>query len=383
MPWTQSSATDMRIQFIADYRRGHFSFAELCSRYGISRKTGYKWVERYELEGPGGLVDRAHRTQHCPHTTPRRVQEALLEERRHHPTWGAEKLLTLVGRAHPRWRLPSCSTAHEILKRHGLVKRRRRRAHFAHPGHVLAQPTEPNVVWTTDFKGEFRTRDRIYCYPLTILDLHSRYLIECRGCLNTAYLSVRPWFERCFREYGLPLFLRSDNGSPFAAHSRGRLTRFSIWLIHLNVIPQLIEPAKPQQNGAHERMHRTLKDETTHPPERTCAAQQRRFNEFRCTYNTIRPHKSLDQRTPAELYQPSPRPFPRRLPQIEYPEHFDVRRVSLAGTIRWKGRFLSVSSVLGHEYVGLEAIDNGIWALYFGPVRLGTLDERTFQITDL
>jgi transposase InsO family protein len=373
----------MRIQFIADYRRGLFSFAELCRRYGVSRKTGYKWVERYELEGAAGLDDRSHRTRQCPHATTMRVQEALLEERRRHPTWGAEKLLILLRRAHPLWRLPSCSTAHEILKRHGMVTRRRRHAHFAHPGQALVPANEPNAVWTTDFKGEFRTRDRVYCYPLTILDLHSRFLIECKGCLNTSYRSVRPCFERRFREFGLPLYLRSDNGAPFAAHSRGRLTRFSVWLIHLGVIPQLIEPAQPQQNGAHERMHRTLKSDATRPPERNCSAQQRRFNEFRTTYNTIRPHQSLDQRTPAELYQPSPRSFPRRLPTVEYPEHFDVRRVSLAGTIRWKGRFISVSSVLGHENIGLEAIDNGIWALYFGPVRLGTLDERTFTVTDL
>src|SRR5512134_300724 len=372
----------MRVQFIADYQRGLFSFAELCRRYGISRKTGYKWIDRFEREGSGGLMDRSHRTKQCPHATTKQVREALLELRRKYPRWGAEKLLTLLARAHPRWRLPSCSTAHDILVQNGLVTRRRRRAHFAHPGHVLAPPRAPNEVWTTDFKGEFRTRDQHYCYPLTVLDLYSRFLLDCRARLDTSYRGVRPIYEHLFREYGLPQRIRSDNGTPFAAHSRGRLTRLSVWWVHLGIVPELIQPAHPQQNGAHERMHRTLKADATRPPERNRFAQQRRFNEFRDVYNTIRPHQSLDQRTPAELYAPSPRPFPRRLPSVEYPDHFEVRRVALNGNIRWKGRFLAVSSVLGHEDIGLEAIDNGIWALYFGPVRLGTLNDRTFTITD-
>jgi transposase InsO family protein len=373
---------EMRVQFIADYKRGLFSFAELCRRYGVSRKTGYKWIDRFEREGGAGLVERSHRTNHCPHATTPEVREALLELRRKYPRWGAEKLLTLLAHAHPSWRLPSCSTAHEILRRHGLVTRRRRRPHFAHPGHVLAPPREPNEVWTTDFKGEFRTRDQRYCFPLTVLDLYSRFLLDCSARLDTSYRGVRPIYERLFREYGLPQRIRSDNGPPFAAHSRGRLTRLSVWWVHLGIVPELIQPAHPQQNGAHERMHRTLKEDATRPPERNRVAQQRRFNEFRDTYNTIRPHQSLDQRTPAQLYEPSLRPFPRRLPPVDYPDHFEVRRVALNGNIRWKGRSLSVSSVLGHEPIGLEAIDNGIWALYFGPVRLGTLDDRTFTITD-
>jgi putative transposase len=382
MPWTQASAPDMRLQFIADYHRSLFSFADLCRRYGISRKTGYKWVERYQREGPTGLLDRTHRTRACPHATPAPVCDALLELRRKFPTWGAEKLLTLLSEAQPSWPLPSISTAHEILKRGGLVKRRRRRTHFDHPGRPATVATEPNAIWTTDFKGEFRNRDHRYCYPLTVLDLYSRFLLDCRALPNTSARLSRPVFEKLFREYGLPLRIRSDNGSPFAAHSRGRLSRLSVWWVRLGIVPELIQPAKPQQNGAHERMHRTLKGEATRPPKKNLRAQQRRFDEFRNTYNTVRPHKALHQKRPANLYQPSPRPFPKRLPPLEYPDHFEVRRVSANSCIRWKGQALSVSAVLAGEHVALEAVDNDLWDLYFGPVRLGRLDDRTFTITD-
>jgi len=382
MPWTQASAPDMRLQFIADYQNTLFSFADLCRRYGISRKTGYKWLERYEREGPAGLLDRTHRTRACPHATPAHVRDALLELRRKHPTWGAEKLLTLLGEAQPSWPLPSCSTAHEILKRHGLVKRRRRRPHFAAAPPPTSTAHEPNAIWTTDFKGQFRNRDHRYCYPLTVLDLHSRFLLDCRALPNTSTLAVKPVFERLFRTYGLPLRIRSDNGTPFAAYSRARLSRLSVWWVRLGILPDRIQPAHPQQNGAHERMHRTLKADATQPPERNLRAQQRRFDAFRLTYNTVRPHKALDLRKPTDLYKPSPRPYPNHLPPIEYPDHFEKRRVAGNSCIRWKGHVISISAVLAGEFIGLEAIDNDRWQIYFGPVRLGRLNERTLSIED-
>jgi len=382
MPWTQTSAPDMRLQFISDYQRDLFSFAELCRRHCISRKTGYKWRDRYESQGPEALVDRSHQTRTCPHATPDCVRDALLELRRRHPTWGAEKLLVLLGRAHPSWTLPACSTAHEILKHNGLVRRRRRRSHFAHPGRTTAQAHEPNDIWTTDFKGEFHTGDRRYCYPLTVLDLHSRFLLDCHACSTTSSRIARPVFERIFREYGLPLRIRSDNGTPFAAHSRARLSRLSVWWVRLGILPDLIQPAHPEQNGAHERMHRTLKEEATRPPQRNAHAQQRRFDDFRSTYNTIRPHQSLGLRTPAELYHPSPRQFPRRLPPLEYPDHFEIRRVASNSCFRYKGRILSLSAVLAGQDIGLEAIDNGLWQIYFGPLSIARLDERSFTISD-
>lgn len=382
MPWTLATAPDMRLDFIAAYRKNFFPIAELCRRFGVSRKTGYKWIRRFEEEGPAGLLDRPHTTFSCPHATPEHVREALLALRRKHPTWGAEKLLVLLERAHPDWTLPAISTAHEILKRHGLVKRRRRRPSFIHPGQPFAAPERPNAVWTTDFKGQFKTRDQRYCYPLTVLDLYSRFLLDCHACPSPSFRYARPVFERLFREFGLPDRMRSDNGAPFAAYSRGRLSQLSIWWIRLGILPELIQPASPQQNGAHERMHKTLKQEATHPPEKSLRAQQRRFHDFRTTYNTIRPHQALHQLTPADVYEPSPRPYPGKLPQIEYPGHFEVRRVAANSSIRWKNRCVSISAVLASEYVGLEAIDNSIWQVYFGPVRLGYLDERTFTISD-
>jgi putative transposase len=241
----------------------------------------------------------------------------------------------------------------------------------------------PNAVWTVDFKGQFRLGDGSRCYPLTIADGYSRMLLSCRALTSTQVRESRPGFVRAFRDYGLPTRIRSDNGVPFATQALGRLSPLSVWWVRLGILPDLIEPASPQQNGRHERMHRTLKADCTRPPSATRLAQQRRFETWRREYNELRPHQALADATPASCYQPSPRPYPRRLPPLEYPSHYEVRRVSRNGGIRWHTRWVNVSQTLGGEWVGLREIDDGEWDVYFGPLRLGRFHERTLTIEDV
>jgi putative transposase len=371
-----------RSRFVIDRLRTEWSMTELCLHYGVSRKTGYKWLDRFIEEGEPGLLDRSSAPLSCRHKTPDHVVEVLLEARKHHPHWGPGKLLALLAKKHPDWPWPAESTAADILHRHGLVPSRRRRRYPGHPGRPETPMTEPNEIWTIDFKGHFRTRDGRYCYPLTVADGYSRYLLGCQAFLSPCHSDTKKTLTSVFREYGLPSIIRSDNGPPFATCALGRLSRLSVWWIHLGIYPELIEPAHPEQNGRHERMHRTLKAEATRPPAANRRAQQRRFNSFQRTFNQERPHEALGQETPASVYQPSTRPFPERLPPIEYPNHYETRRVSNNGGIRWNSHWVNVSNVLGGEYVGLEEVDNDLWNVYLGPLWLGRFHEKELNIED-
>jgi transposase InsO family protein len=382
MPWQERLLMDQRVQFIADYQRDVFDVAELARRYGISRKTAYKWLDRYAAGGPAGLHDRSRRPRSCPHAIADPIATALFEVRRRHPTWGAKKLLKIVATRHPTWALPARSTVCDLLDRAGLVTARRRRQVPTHPGRPLIPMTAPNGTWTADFKGHFKTRNGVYCYPLTIVDGCSRYLLACQGVLSTAIAVARPIFVRLFQEYGLPQVMRTDNGVPFATTALGRLSTLSVWWIRLGILPELIAPASPQQNGRHERMHRTLKAEATRPPSGNLQAQQARFNRFRHEYNHERPHEALQQETPASCYAPSVRALPARLAPLEYPGHFEVRLVSRNSGIRWNRHWVCVTHTLAGEYVGLEEVGDGLWDVYFGPVKLGRMDERILRITD-
>ena len=361
MPWSETTLMSERLCFIADLERNLYSMTELCERHGISRKTGYKWADRYVAKGVDGLKDRSRAPKRCPHRTEDRVVEALVEARGKHPRWGPRKLLAYLRKRRPNWPWPATSTAGEILKRHGLVEPRQRRRPRRHLGRPKIDVTSPNDLWSGDFKGEFLTGDRRYCYPLTVADRCSRYLLGCEGQLSTAHAGAKPVFERLFREKGLPKAILSDNGSPFSSTALAGLSRLSVWWIKLGIEPLLIEPGHPEQNGAHERMHRTLKAETTRPPETDLAAQQRRFDAFREEFNEERPHEALGQQTPAERYQPSPRPYPDRVPEVEYPGHWEVRRVGRRGQMKWQGQEVFVTKVLMNERVGLEEIEDGIW----------------------
>jgi transposase InsO family protein len=309
--------------------------------------------------------------------------KALVQAREKHPSWGAKKLLKLVSKKHIDWHLPATSTACDILRRQGLVRVPRNRRKIGHPGKPSTVANEPNDLWCADFKGQFKTMDGVYCYPLTVTDRHSRFLLECRGLLTTNCAQTKAVFIKLFREYGLPKRIRTDNGVPFATNTLGRLSSLSAWFVRLGIVPELIEPGKPQQNGSHERMHKDLKADTTRPPSNSRRAQQLRFDFFREEYNNERPHESLKQETPASLYTPSPRPMPEKLAPFEYPGHFEVRLVSNDGAIRWHSKQINVSHVCRGEYVGLEEIDNGIWNVYFGPMKLGRLLEEHMRIEDV
>jgi len=371
---------DERVQFISDYRRQVFTMTELCERYGISRKTGYALMARYDREGAAGLMARSSRPHHSPQATPAAIVAAIVTLRHQHPTWGGKKIRAVLGLRHPSWPLPAVSTANDIVKRHGLVSPRRRRRARGHPGYRPHAASAPNEIWTTDFKGQFRTGDAQWCYPLTLVDGFSRYLLTCRGLIAPTTRDTWAVFRRAFQTYGLPRVIRSDNGEPFAATSLGRLSRLSVWWIRLGITPQLIEPASPYQNGAHERMHRTLKAETTRPPAADLAHQQRRFTAFRRVYNDERPHEGIGQHCPTHLYTASRRLLPHQLPSVEYPGHYEVRHVCASGNISWHSRAVSVSRVLASEPIGFEPIDDGIWDVHFGPVRLGRFDERRARL---
>jgi putative transposase len=376
MPWDETTRMDQRVRFIGDFTSGRYTMSELCELYGICRKTGHKWVGRYREHGVEGLLDRSRVPHRSPQRSEQRCEQALVEERRAHPGWGARKLLLRLRQRHPQWAWPAASTAGEILRRHGLIEPRRRRGRSP-TAKPRVEATAPNRLWTADFKGEFRTGDGQLCYPLTVVDRFSRYLLGCRNRRSTAILQARPVFEELFAEYGLPTAILTDGGPPFASPcSPRRLSQLSVWWIKLGIEPVLIQPGKPQQNGCHERMHRTLKAATARPPATTWEAQQQAFDHFRREYNEERPHEGIGMKTPSQLYQPSERPLPGQLEEPSYPGHFEVRRVRATGYIKWCSQELFVSEVLIGELVGLEESEDGLWSLYFGPLLLGRYDER-------
>lgn len=382
MAWKETHPMDQKIQFMADYLRHGLSVSELSEAYGISRKTAYKWIGRYLESGPPGLEAQSRK----PHSHPRKIDaeivQALIDVRLRHPSWGAKKLLAIVQKRHPQWELPARSTVCEILTRHDLIVPRRRKRIIGHPGKPTSVMLAPNEVWCADFKGQFKTGDGVYCYPLTVTDGYSRFLLGCQALNSTKVVEAKPVFTRLFQEYGLPQRIRTDNGVPFATNTLARLSRLSAWWVRLGVLPEFIEPGKPQQNGRHERMHRTLKAETTRPAGQTRRAQQVRFDRFRQEFNEERPHEALGMQTPSSCYEHSPRPMPRKLPPLEYPDHFEVRYVSGNGGIRWSKHWVNVSMTCIGEYVGLEEIDDGVWNVYFGPLKLGRLLERQMRIED-
>ena len=380
MPWLETAPMEQRERFIRDWQLGLYTMTELSARYDVSRKTGYKWLERFDEGGRQALGDRSRAPHHCPHRISEETAHLICAARRQHPTWGPGKLLDWLEPRHLDRTWPAISTAGDLLVRKDLVKKRRRRRTFTHPGVVPATTTQPNDLWTADFKGQFRTGDGIYCYPLTIADLHTRYLLGCQGLLSTNGAGVQPVFDRLFRTDGLPRAIRTDNGVPFATVAIHGLSALNVWWLRLGIQHQRIQPAHPQQNGAHERMHKTLKAEAIRPPRSRLATQQRAFNRFRDEYNEERPHQSLRGRTPGSLYAPSARTYTGELPPFEYPGHFIVKRVTNAGTFRFKKRVLFIANGLIHHTVGLEEIHDGIWSIYFCRVLIGRLDERDYII---
>jgi transposase InsO family protein len=381
MPWQEMSPVDLRIEFVHAFQTGLWSMTELCDQYQISRKTGYKWVDRYEADGRAGLRDRSRRPHHSPRASDPAIVDALCAARRMHPTWSARKLLAVLRRRQPTIAWPQRSTGAAWLKARGLVRARRRPSHQRAPSGPLAVVERLNQVWTTDFKGEFRVGTGQYCYPFTLRDAFSRYVLRCDALATKDGAATRRCFERAFAEFGLPDRIRSDNGGPFAAPGLTRLSHLSTWWIRLGIVPERIALGHPEQNGSHEQFHRVLKRETAWPPAATLRAQQQRFRRFCTEYNDERPHEALGDQPPASVYTASRRPLPVRLPPIEYPGHCEIRRVSSCGTVSWTSHPLYLSTVLAGHDVAFEEIDDAIWRVMFASIILARFDERTRTLT--
>ena len=380
MPWKEVRLVDDLVQFITDVNKSEESFAELCRRFRISRKTGYKWCDRYEELGLAGLEPRAPIARTCPHKTPDELVAALINLRKEHPSWGPKKLkarLEALGTSD----VPAASTVGDLLKRHGLVRPRRRRYYPpAMTPQPLAEATTPNDTWCVDFKGHFALGDKTRCYPLTLTDQVARYLLKCESVDKPDEGHVRPHFDRAFREFGLPLRMRSDNGPPFASTGIGGLSELSVWWIKLGIVPERIEPGKPQQNGRHERMHKTLKEEVASKPEADRQAQQLAFDRFRHIFNDVRPHEAIEMQTPSSRYTTSRRVMPASLSSPEYPETMTVRRVAPNGYVSWQGQAVRISELLRGEPVGIELIEEDRWRMHYGPVVLAELTKRGKEV---
>lgn len=378
MPWKETSAMDQRIRLIADWLSGDYTKCELCRAYGVSRPTADKWIERYAGLGPQGLEELSRAPHIHPNQTPEDLRAMIVETKLHHQRWGPKKVMDLLRREYDRTNWPADSTAGEILKRAGLTRPRVRRRRVAPYTEPFGACSWPNQIWSADFKGDFRLGDGHRCYPLTISDNFSRYLLMCQGLERPSHKATRPWFEWVFREYGVPEAIRTDNGAPFASLAVGGVSQLSKWWIRLGIKPERIRLGRPDQNGRHERMHRTLKEAV--PAQASLVAQQRRYDPFLDEYNWQRSHEALGRKTPGRVYCSSPRLYPARLPEIEYESGVTVRMVRHNGEIKWRGEHIYVSEVLAKEPVGLKPIDTYKWELRYSFHLLGTLDERTKKI---
>jgi putative transposase len=368
---------DVRQAFVADARREALSMTALCATYGISRKTGYKWVARADAGGVAALEDRSRRPHGTPHAVSPEVVAAVVAARQRWPLWGATKVRQWLARQQPAVAWPSRATLHRLWQQAGLVRARRARPRGTPwPTHTRTEAVAAHDVWTIDFKGSFLLRNGQRCHPLTVRDLASRYLLTCAALPVEATAPVRTHLTRAFAAHGLPRVIRSDNGTPFVGTGLAGLSQLAVWWVRLGIAVERIPPRCPQANGSHERFHRDLKAPTTRPPSATWHGQQCRFTRFRRTYNQERPHAALAGAVPADGYTTSPRPLPRRLPAVAYPGHWEVRRVSSDGCISWRGTPAFVSTALTGEALAFEEVDDGLWTVHLGTVPLARWLER-------
>jgi putative transposase len=369
---------DERLKFVARRLDGE-KMAPLCREFGISRKTGYKILKRYNDSGLEALTDRSRRPYRHANQLPFQIEALIVRLKEEKPAWGAPKIRERLRQRYPDVHCPAISTVHAVLDRHGLVQRRKRRRHRAE-GTALSQAKEPNALWCADYKGEFMLADKRYCYPLTITDFASRYLIACEALATTKEAYAFTVFERAFKEFGLPQAIRTDNGVPFASpNALFNLSKLSVWWLRLGISIERIKPGCPQQNGRHERMHLTLKLETTKPAGRNFLQQQARFDHFIDSYNTERPHQALAMRCPAELYHPSQRPY-RGLPELDYPFHDKAVIVTTCGRIGFNTRKINLSQVFAGQMVGIKQVDEHIWLVSFMHYDLGYFDDETCRL---
>ena len=372
----ETKAIEQRLGFVHDCESGQWTMAELCERYRVSRPTGYKGLQRFREKGELGLLELSRGPNRCPHRTPTRVETLILDARREYG-WGARKLRQVLAKRHPSLRWPALSTINEILGRHDLLRRRRGRRRWDHPGSVALPSERPNQIWPADFKGQFKTRDGRYCYPLTVTDHFSRCLLLCQGLRSVKAEDAKPAFRRLFREVGLPEAIRTDNGAPFASHAIQGLSPLNVWWMKLGIVHQRIHPSSPQEIGSHERMHRELKRETVWPAATNLRSQQARFDRFRARYNEERPHEGIANEVPASRWRPSLRPYPERITTPDYPSHMEVSRVNTAGNFQLRGNPHFLTHALCGEYVGLESVGEGLWNIVFYKTLIGRIDQQT------
>jgi len=380
MPWDETCVVNERMAFIVDWQREEMALAELCRLYGVSRKTGYKWIERFEAGGAVGLQDRSRAPHHHPNAVGEAEEDAIVAVRKRHPSWGPKKIKAWLTDHRPRTVWPAQSVIATILDRRGLVKRRPRRRRVPVDLTPLSACLAANDVWGIDFKGWFRTGDGRRCDPLSLSDLASRYVLRLQALDRPDGEHVWPVIDAAFREFGLPRVIRSDNGPPFASTAAGGLSYLAVRLIKAGVLPERIAPGKPQQNGRHERLHLTVKQETANPPAANMRQQQRRFDTFRHIFNEERPHEALGQTPPARHYHPpATRPYSGRLLEPEYEADHVVRRVRSNGEIKWRNELIFLSEALVGEPVGLsEILEGDGWLVRYGHVELGVIDAGKF-----
>lgn len=383
MPWNVRDAVEQRIRFLSDYDSGEYTVAELCRRYEISRQTAYNLLRRRAEEGANAVEERSRAPHRHPNQTPQWMEQIIVELRQERPRWGPKKLLGYLQRkSKPRiW--PAPSTIGELLRREGLTIPRRKRRRTPPYTQPFLGAAEPNLVWCMDFKGYFRTGDGERIDPFTLSDAYSRYLLRCQAVDRTDTQQVRSILEAAFREYGMPEAIRSDNGPPFASRALAGLSPLAVYLIKLGIVPERIAPGHPEQNGRHERMHRTLKAETASPPAATRRGQQKAFDHFRREYNQERPHEALGQQTPESCYCVSPRAYPARLPEPEYSNWMKVRRVQLRGQFKWKDQHVFLTNSLAGEMVGLEQIDDRYFKVYFATSPIALFDSHRLRTQPL
>lgn len=381
MPWKDICPMDQRTQMVGEWLSGEHTVSDLSRGYGVSRKTIYKWIERYQAEGSAGFKERSRAPRAHPNAVSIKVVQAIVNAKLGHQKWGPKKLLCWLDKECPEDRWPALSTMGEILKREGLVKARRRRHRTPAYGEPFLGCDRPNKVWSADFKGQFKMTDGRLCYPLTITDNCSRYLLLCRGLPRPTLEETRPWFEWAFRRYGLPEAIRTDNGSPFASVGLGGLSSLSVWFIKLGIRPERIRSGHPEQNGRHERMHRTLKEGAC-TPRKDLREQQRAFDGFVQEFNFERPHEALGMNSPSSVYRPSERAYPARIPEIKYDKGAITRRVRHNGEIKWKGKTVYLSQALARErLLLLQTEDEHLWKLRYISHTLGVLDELSGRVS--
>jgi transposase InsO family protein len=371
---------EQKMQMIKCWKTNQFIITDLGMLHDVSRKTIYKWIKRYRVEGPTGLEDRSRAPLRHRNATTAEVVDRILAIKRRHQKWGPKKVVAWLKGQYQEERWPAVSTVSEILKREGLVSPRRKRHRTPPYTDPFTACDKPNAVWCADFKGQFKTEDGKLCYPLTITDSYSRYLLLCKGLSRPNFKETKPCFELVFREYGLPEAIRTDNGAPFASVGIGALSKLSVWFIKLGIQPERIEPGHPEQNGRHERMHRSLKETTATPPRSTMRAQQKAFDEFIYEYNFERPHEALGQKTPATAYQKSNSPYLHRISPITYPYGAVLRKVNRNGEIKWKERSIYISKSLIGEHIALKQKEEHLWEIWFMHYPLGIANVITRKV---